>query len=181
MLLSTVNLGASLLYKVPTGSGQPQVTYDDVAQQMYAVRPASPPSHIIFDAVLCKLCGIQQPVRPHSVARDGLQCTIAIGIDGPLRQSHGASAFSQWHIICHRCRNHRGCRTCVTSTSPLPYLGLQKHCAFQVLFFTCRCKLHKPPVRMFNTQVIDTISNCQAMVALLRSGSRLSSNSCQSI
>lgn len=116
VLLSTVNLGASLLYKVPSASGTPQVTYDDVAQQMYAVGSASFLNSCQLNAV--PTCGNQHSnscaLTP--AVRAGLQCTIAIGIDGPCRQSHGTNAPSQRHIICRKCRNHNEYGNYVTST-----------------------------------------------------------------
>lgn len=64
------------------------------------------PSKIIFDPKLCPPAAISNSCAPTLATRAGLQCAIAIGIDEELRQSlsHGTSALSQRHIICHRCR-----------------------------------------------------------------------------
>ena len=131
VLLSTVNLGASLLYKVPTGSGPPQVTYDDVAQQMYAVRPASPPSHIVFDAPLCELC--------RTARTPSFRCKGWPAVHNRNRhrwaaqaKSHGTGALSQRHIIFHECQRYQHTTTsspgsAVANCIPVP-LPTDKSC-----------------------------------------------------
>lgn len=158
VLLSTVNLGASLLYKVPSGSGPAQVTYDDIAQQMYAVGPLPlRHSNIILDPLLCPPAAISNSCALTPATRAGLQCEIAIGIDGQLRQSLTAPVlFSAAHHLPQMSVHHED-GTCVTSTSSPLYSDPQRQVAFAAS--TRRRKLlHRPkPLVGILTHVIPAI------------------------